>query len=312
MNQKSSNPYALEYSRYNLPVNFPILGLTGSRWSLPDDDITFLHCHNCLELGFCHKGTGILLVENKTFSFTDDDITIVCPNTMHKSKSTKGTESQWEYLYIDTNRLFREFLAVEVPAAPILMFDSPDFPNIISGKKHPELKQLFLQILNELNQQADGYQLNTACLCISFLLKLLRLLPRELNAKYPSVKCKLSIYPAIQYVENHYMDPLRVEELANSCNLSLTHFRRIFKTIMLESPLDYVNRIRINKSCELLYNTEDTILSIALQIGFSGNTSYNRNFTQLMGTTPLQWRKKVRSIAKNNMEFSIFSVERGR
>ena len=96
-------------------------------------------------------------------------------------------------------------------------------------------------------------------------------------------KNKMTIYPAILYVEEHYMEPIAIEVLADACCLSLTHFRRLFKVIMNETPLDYVNRIRINKSCELLYNTEDSVLSIALQVGFSGNTSYNRNFRTIMG-----------------------------
>lgn len=306
---KQSNPYTLEYSHYNLPVDFPILGLTGSKWTLPDDKVTFLHCHNCLELGYCHNGNGILLVENKTLNFTSQDITVVCPNTMHKSKSCDGTESSWEYLYIDTNRLFQEYLAVEVPHAALLMFDSPDFPNIISGKNHPKLRYLFLDMLHELKTQKSDYQLKTACLAISFLLELIRLLPRESETQFSNLKTKLAIYPAIQYVDEHYMETIRIETLSSLCNLSLTHFRRVFKAIMGESPLDYVNRIRINKSCELLYNTEDTVLDIALQVGFSGNTSYNRNFTNIMKITPLQWRKKTRAITKNNLEFSIFHIE---
>lgn len=308
MNRKPM-PYVLEYSRYNLPVDFPILGLIGSKWSLPDDEITFLHCHNCLELGFCRGGDGILLVENKTFTFTDEDISVVCPNTMHKSKSAKGTESQWEYLYIDTSRLFKEYLTADFSEIPVLMFDSPDFPNIISGRKNPRLKELFLHMLQELREEKEEYQLTTACLCISFLLELTRLLPKDSESRSSNRKTRLAIYPAIQFIEQHYMEEIRMEMLSSACGLSLTHFRRLFKAIMCESPLDYLNRIRINKSCELLYNTEETILDISLLVGFSGNTSYNRNFTRIMGTTPHQWRKTTRSFKKNHMEFSVFSLD---
>ena len=306
--QKQSIPYTLEYSHYNLPVDFPIIGLTGPGWTLPDGDITFLHCHNCLELGFCHGGSGILLVENKQYSFEDYDISVVCPNTMHISKSSMGTRSQWEYLYIDTNRLFKEYLVPEFMQAPLFMFDSPDFPNIVSGRKYPELKNLFLNILKEFRDQSENYQLNIACLSISFLLELTRLLPKESKTHYSNQKTKLAIYPAIQYIDKNYAESIKIEKLSSLCSLSLTHFRRIFKAIMGESPLSYLNRVRINKSCELLYNTEESVLDIALKVGFSSNTSYNRNFTALMNTTPLQWRKKSRTIPKNNMNFSIFPV----
>lgn len=306
--QKQSGIYTLEYSRYNLPADFPIIGLTGPNWSLPDGKITFLHCHNCLELGFCHKGSGILLVENKRYSFEDFDISVVCPNTMHISKSTNGTASQWEYLYIDTNRLFKEYLIPEFPQAPLFMFDSPDFPNIVSGKDYPELKNLFLNILKEFKNKEENHQLNIACLCISFLLELTRLLPKESETHYANQETKLAIYPAIQYIDGNYMEPIKIEQLSSLCGLSLTHFRRIFKAIMGESPLSYLNRVRINKSCELLYNTEQTVLEIALKVGFSSNTSYNRNFTEIMHTTPLQWRKKTRTIPKSNLHCSIFPI----
>lgn len=303
---RQKQTYVLEYSHYELPVGFPILGLTGDRWSLPDDEITFLHCHNCIEIGLCQEGEGVVIVENKTRPFVTDDFFITCANTMHRSRSRQDTTSRWEYIYVDAKVLFREYLNNSFPNASLLMFDSPDFPNIVSGKTYPYMKQLFLQIVAELTGQKEDYQTSAACLCISFLIQLIRILPRESGMDFCYQKNKMTIYPAILYVEEHYMEPIAIEVLADACCLSLTHFRRLFKVIMNETPLDYVNRIRINKSCELLYNTEDSVLSIALQVGFSGNTSYNRNFRTIMGTTPLQWRKKSRHMSKRDMEFSVF------
>ncbi|MDO5425512.1 MAG: AraC family transcriptional regulator [Eubacteriales bacterium] len=306
MPKKNPSPLPLEYSHYNLPLNFPILGLTGDQWFLPDDEITYLHCHNCLEIGFCHRGNGELLVENKLFPFTDDDISVVCPNTMHKSKSQKGTTSDWEYVYIDTGMLFQDYLIPGYDKASLFMFDYPDFPNIISGREHPALKTLLLLILGELREKKEDFELHTACLCVSFLIELARILPKESETPFSSLKTRLAIYPAIEYIEKNYMNPIKIETLADACALSLTHFRRLFKAIMHASPLDYVNRVRVHKACELLYNTEDPVLDIALAVGFSDNTGLNRNFTRIMGCPPMKWRNRTRAVPKKNMEFSIF------
>ena len=107
---RQKQTYVLEYSHYELPVGFPILGLTGDRWSLPDDEITFLHCHNCIEIGLCQEGEGVVIVENKTRPFVTDDFFITCANTMHRSRSRQGTTSRWEYIYVDAKVLFREYL----------------------------------------------------------------------------------------------------------------------------------------------------------------------------------------------------------
>lgn len=301
--------YTLEYSQYELPVDFPIIGLTGDRWSLPDDEITFLHCHNCLEIGYCYSGHGSLLVEDKHFSFHERCITVICPNTMHKSKSDEGTTSNWEYVYVDTNRLLTSLFSEQLPDSELLSFDSRDFPNVIWGNKQPAIENILLQILDELRNHGFNYQYCTKSLCSAFLVELLRQIPNKKdNNSFANKKNKLAIYPAIKFVENHYMNNIHISELATECNLSLTHFRRLFSAIMNESPLCYINHIRINKSCELLYSTEKSVIEIALIVGFSEANCYNRNFKLFQKTTPLQWRKRSRTVKKNDMEFSIFHV----
>lgn len=306
---QQQNTYPLEYSHYNLPLDYPILAFIGEHWVMPDDPIRFLHCHNCLEIGYCRRGQGTLLVEGKALTFTDHDISVVCPNAMHMSTSSEGQTSVWEYLYIDTQRLFGEYLPVEFPQERLLQFDSPDFMNVISGDHHPELHFLLQRIMQELRQQQENYMPNVACLTTALLIELIRLIPKQSTLEATAVHNKLSLYPAIQYVEKHYTDPLKIEQLAHECHVSLTHFRRLFQSIMKMSPLQYLNKYRVHKACELLYATNHSVLDIALKVGFANSTSFNRNFISIMGMPPQRWRKKYCTVAKVGGVFSIFGQE---
>ena len=60
------------------------------------------------------------------------------------------------------------------------------------------------------------------------------------------------IAAALDYVRMEYMHMIRVEELAQECHMSETHFRRLFESCMNMSPVDYINLVRIQKACDLL------------------------------------------------------------
>ena len=68
---------------------------------------------------------------------------------------------------------------------------------------------------------------------------------------------------------------------------------RVFHEIMNTSPLNYLNTTRILQSCILLRTTEESILSISEQVGFRSVSSYNRHFSEIMGTQPSEWRHKM-------------------
>ena len=57
---------------------------------------------------------------------------------------------------MDAKVLFREYLNNSFPNASLLMFDSPDFPNIVSGKTYPYMKQLFLQYSGGADRAEGG------------------------------------------------------------------------------------------------------------------------------------------------------------
>ena len=117
------------------------------------------------------------------------------------------------------------------------------------------------------------------------------------------------IAQTLQYIGAHYAEPIKVKELASMSHISETHFRRIFSSYMNMSPLEYINHVRIRMACEHLKRTDEPIAEIAVKCGFSTNSTFNRNFKQLLGVTPMEWRKRPENYERQLLKFEIHSEE---
>lgn len=306
---KKNQNYKLIYRHYNLSEDFPIIGLTGmDKWLLPSDDIAFLHSHNCLEIGYCHEGQGTLTAEGREFKFSADDITIISLNTMHISKSDKGTTSRWEYLYLDSRNLTKRY-ELEKYSESFSLINNPEFIGVISGKEYPELRNILMVILNELHTQLSGYKESVRHSSAAFLIMLNRIITERFKGEYSMVNYRHKIYPTIAYIEENYMNRIKTQELAEMCFMSETNFRRTFKSILGVSPQNYLNRIRVKKACEMMLNTDKSIMEIAMDAGFGDSVSLDRYFKRMLGTTPYKWRKLCRKNPAGYIDIAIYPDE---
>ena len=67
----------------------------------PSREISVLHRHDCMELGFCVEGKGVFAVEGKIMDFRSGDFTVIGPSEAHLAASAPGTTSHWYWFYLD-------------------------------------------------------------------------------------------------------------------------------------------------------------------------------------------------------------------
>jgi len=75
--------------------------------------------------------------------------------------------------------------------------------------------------------------------------------------------------------------------------VSENHLSRIFRRELGISPWDYLNRYRIKQAKELLTNTQDSITSVALRVGFNDPAYFSRVFRKQVGQSPSTFRKQT-------------------
>lgn len=305
-----------EYRNYYLPLHFPVLLLSGDFWKISDIPSGRLHFHNCLEIGVCHSDGGTMEFYGQPLTFQAGDLTVIPRNVPHTTYSAPGTESHWSYLFFDPQELFRSLLPSTWKNYDLSLNGFQNFKHILSREDYPHAYQLTMAVIRELEEQKPSYQLSAKGLLLSLYIELYRIESepeigggadkgKKEAADDSPVDNTLVIAPALEYIEENYMQQFTIEHLANLCHWSPTHFRRVFHDIMGTSPLDYLNNTRIMKSCNLLRSTEESVLNISEMAGFHSVSSYNRCFVKIMQMSPREYRKQMQQSDKRAQNPSI-------
>lgn len=114
--------------------------------------------------------------------------------------------------------------------------------------------------------------------------------PTEARPSYKKNKNKLIISPALDYISDTYNKKVSLNYVANLCDISSSHFSKLFKKTMEVNLVDYVNILRINKAKELLATTSKNINEIAYAVGFEDCGYFIKVFKKITTATPNKYR----------------------
>lgn len=289
----------VEHRFYELPADIPAILLQGDKWYISDKKSSRMHFHDCVELGFCHSGNGIIEFDNETMvTLKAGDCTIIPQYLPHTTYSSEGTKSLWSYIFIDFKSLLTGEL-IKIPDSHTLLSDDISRENcVIKREEFPDVFDLCQSLLKEITQRRDdwGVVFKSTAIALFFRIKRMyhTLRVNKRTGDQPMNQC-FEIRDAINYIQEYYMDNITVNELANLCHLSENHFRRLFLAAMGTTPLSYINFMRINQACVLLNTSNQNIMSIANSVGFNSIASFNRNFKDVLGDSPRTYRRRIAS-----------------
>ncbi len=113
------------------------------------------------------------------------------------------------------------------------------------------------------------------------------------------------INKVMDYIEKHIEQPLNLCALSEVASFSPYHFHRIFSYIVGETPNDFISRIRLEKTAQLLHDSKASVSDIAFQCGFINVSSFSRVFKSYFGMTTKEFRKQDKAIyVKNGIRYS--------
>lgn len=90
-----------------------------------------------------------------------------------------------------------------------------------------------------------------------------------------------------------FAQPLAAADLAAQLGMSESRFSRIFRRATGNTFTDFVNRIRIQRACQLLMDTERLVTHICYEVGFNNVANFNRRFLEIKGMTPSEFRRQA-------------------
>lgn len=128
-------------------------------------------------------------------------------------------------------------------------------------------------------------------------------LVRNLKDKIEKINKKIShdderVKVAINYIKENYKHEISLDDIAKSCNISKSECCRSFKRILKTTPFEYLMKHRVLKATEYLYNTDESISNICMNVGFNGISYFGKIFKKYMNCTPSQYRENIKNRKK--------------
>lgn len=102
---------------------------------------------------------------------------------------------------------------------------------------------------------------------------------------------------AIGWLRDNYAEPVRMDDLARMCGMSVSAFHRRFRAVTAMSPLQFQKRIRLQQARSLLVAQRGDIAGIGHRVGYDSPSQFTREYRRLFGAPPGQDAATLRRTA---------------
>lgn len=280
----------------------------GAPWS-----ITLPAMNRCMMFHLVLENSGQLTVGDKTTQLHPGDFVLLPHGEGHIiSDGTSLTSTGLEDLPIEcitdrfetlsfggkgvTTRMLCGALTFEHPLALRLLNVLP--PVILipgdSRETQPVVSNLGDLLLNETQSMAVGSEAVITRLADILVVTAMRSYLEDMDAAQTSWINALEddrIGASMRLIHDEPDKHWSLEELASQVGMSRTSFATQFKRLVGNTPMDYLTEWRMSLAFSKLQHGQDSILSIALDIGYQSEAAFSRAFKKVVGQTPGEVRK---------------------
>ncbi len=97
----------------------------------------------------------------------------------------------------------------------------------------------------------------------------------------------------VDHLTEHLAEPVSMAEVCQRVGMTESQFSRYFRRATGNTFTDFVNRLRVNRACQLLMESDRYITNICYDVGFNNVANFNRRFLQIKGITPKEFRRQA-------------------
>jgi AraC family transcriptional regulator len=161
--------------------------------------------------------------------------------------------------------------------------------------RDPDICLAGVMLRDALISQDVGSEVLFESLARVFLVKLIQKYGNQTEEEMAFVQGFTSRHykRVLDYVADHFSETITVENLANTAAFSSSHFSRLFKQTIGQSPMQFVMAYRVEQAKKKLARRNLSLMEIALECGFSDQAHFSRVFKQAEGIPPKIYRASL-------------------
>ena len=152
------------------------------------------------------------------------------------------------------------------------------------------LSSLINSLESELANEADGFRFFAK----SYFAKVIGILSRVADHIPFEEKTEThELSELVAYLEENLGEKVTAKDMVQFTGTSGSHLRRKFQDVYAESPMHYLQRVRLERSMEMLADPALSITDIALEVGMGDSNYYSRIFRKLNDCSPSEYRERL-------------------
>ncbi len=233
------------------------------------------HWHEHIELHYVLKGQGTFYCNHRPLHMEEGSLVIINSNELHEGMSlTKDFEAL--VIIFEMASFSKEVANFNVIFQSLIAADG-------------NIRRLMEDIYREEVMKQVGYKMAMRGKLFDLITYLLRNYVVESlsdRANIRRIQNLKRLNMVLRYIQENYTEAIKIQTLAEMIHLSEYRFCHLFKESLGQSPLNYINEVRLKKAHHLLEQQDMTVAEVAAAVGFTDYNNFGRLFRKYYGYAP--------------------------
>ena len=242
------------------------------------------HWHDCLELTLIIKGETQYTVNGRHITAREGDLLLINSGDLHECSIPLGTSEAVNVIFPDS------FLTQFGKNGDTVFFhldkEKEEYRRLMSS-----CEKLYHVFAMRNDDKYAQLRINSIICDIAYILlsnfRWDEFTPQSIDSKKYRKRCR----EIMDFVDSHYQDDVKMENLEKACSISKEHLARIFRDYMGTTYKKHITKIRMYHAYKLLTNSDLSLIEIAQECGFSDSRAFIASFRKIYGTTPGKYRR---------------------
>ncbi|CAN7455214.1 helix-turn-helix domain-containing protein [Paenibacillus sp. LjRoot56] len=256
------------------------------------------HAHQGMELLVVHEGTGYVVIEQQIVELAPGSIFCFRPFQLHRIRIHNLPEDNYiRSLFVLEPAILEAALSAFPTLREFLMklWKDPLMPQAFRSESLAELEVLlrsYVPRLDAAKERGPERLLEEQTLFLTAFLHQLRTDSEKHSDSVPhlSVKSTSTAERMLAWIEAHYMEPFKLDELAASVHLTPNHVSATFHQSIGSTITEYLTARRIRQACWLLRTTDMSVQDIGEAVGLGNFSYFCQLFKKHVGFTPYKFK----------------------
>lgn len=231
---------------------------------------------------YCTKGEGWFQLNNKKHIVPENHFFILPAEQSHQYGSSE--HDPWYIYWAHFKGVKAKYISEKLQGVIPIEIDN-------NSRKGDRIA-FFDELLNVLESEIDESTVNYVNMSFNHLISSFLYVKTYKNAKFAQQKAENTFFISLatHYMNENLENRLTLKDISSQFGYSESYFYRLFFKETQYSPMHYFLRLKIERACQLLLNTNMKINQVSFKLGFEDPYYFSRIFKKTMGTSPKRYR----------------------